>query len=161
EARGSGRRRPHRRGDLLSFPVDPAIPALKAFEAPGVVSVLAAAGVSEASGVELRQHHPGRRCVFAVWAKGRRVVVKVFSASEDAGLQARLYELLEARGLASGRPPTVPAPAGYAPGHLLIANEWLVGPSGADPIDAGRPRGGRRRGTSSGRASQTWSRMKR
>jgi len=102
------------------------------------VSVLAAAGVSEASGVELLQHHPGRRCVFAVWAKGRRVVVKVFSASEDAGLQARLYELLEARGLASGRPPTVSVPAGYAPGHLLIANEWLAGPSGSDLIDEGR-----------------------
>jgi len=127
-----------RPGDLLSFPVDPAIPALKAFEAQGVVSVLAAAGVSEASGVEFLQHHPGRRCVFAVWAKGRHVVVKVFSASEDPGLQARLYELLEARGLASGRPPTVPAPAGYAPGHLLIANEWLAGPSGSDLIDEGR-----------------------
>src|SRR5439155_960757 len=28
--------------------------------------------------------------------------------------------------------------AGYAPGHLLIANEWLAGPSGSDLIDAGR-----------------------
>ena len=47
-------------------------------------------------------------------------------------------ELLQARGLASGRPPTVPPAAGYAPGHLLIANEWLAGPSGSDLINEGR-----------------------
>jgi ATP-binding cassette, subfamily B, bacterial len=140
---GNGRPPP-----AAAVPEDREIPALHAAAEEGLESVLARAGLRAPLGrVEVRKHHPGRRCTLFVESDSRHLLIKAYA--KDCSRVVRLLERFENEGLACRRPPCAPALVAYEPSLSLIATEWLAGRSAQDLIAAGA--GGR-----SGELAAAW-----
>ena len=123
---------------LLPFPVDPAIPALKTFSGRGLQPTLEDAGVScRTASAELVAHRPGVRAVFRLALDGVPASLKTYS--QDHERLALLLRRFEARGLASARPPTVTPLLGYHTALRFIVTGWLQGPSADELIKRGQP----------------------
>jgi hypothetical protein len=123
----------------MALPHDALLPALAAVEELGLARVLEQVGLPGVDAEpDLLKYHPGHRCIFSVQAPGRRVVVKAFS--DDASPLAQIFQRLQAEGLASGRPPTVPPLVAFSADLHLVANDWLQGPSARDLIAGGKGR---------------------
>jgi hypothetical protein len=111
-----------------ALPIDPEIPALRAFRERGLSAVLAAVPFSgPVTDVALLRHNPGRRCTVLIQAGRDRVVLKAYT--RDPSREIELLELLRAAGLASGQPPTVAPLLAFDRTARFLVLEWLDGPT--------------------------------
>lgn len=116
--------------------VDAELPALQAMARDGADATLRRLGLSPPfDELAVLKSHTGSRCTFALRADGRRLVAKAYRRA--VGPQFELFEALEQRGLATGRPPTAPRMVAHDEELRLLVFERLDGPIGRPLIARG------------------------
>lgn len=122
----------------MSFPSDPAIPALGAMREIGPEPLLGEAGLAGPFTLErLLRHHRGKRCTLVIAGPSGRVLFKAYRQDQSVHCLLAVMAGLNRAGLAGPVPAHVLASSQK---HHFVVTEWFEGPSGRDLIESGNGR---------------------